>query len=195
MLPQRYKTTTIQSTLSKMNSQRPFSILSIGLIGQQKQKTGNKTKTHNDKKMNMKEKHVKINDENHNYSNYISQNSINSNLKGKDLYDTVFQKVNMSQNFNTTSGNLDIRTEVRLDEVHFFKPSSIQLQEITNQMIEESEEKLLVKKDHIFMDESMSKNLSGVVNLSKKIKKLQKPKHFFKAFEADISISPLKLEE
>lgn len=49
MLPQRKN--TLQSGLSKTNTQRPFSILSLGLIGSQKSKITNKAKGHNDKKI------------------------------------------------------------------------------------------------------------------------------------------------
>ena len=59
MLPQRPKS-TIQTGLIKNGGQRPFSILSLGLIGQQKPKASNKVKIHNDKKVKVKDANIKI---------------------------------------------------------------------------------------------------------------------------------------
>ena len=139
MLPQRPKV-NVQTGLIKPGTQRPFSILSLGLIGQQKPKTSNKVKSHNDKKMKVKDPNIKVHDENHNYSNYVSENSVNNDLKGEKMCDMVFQKNHMpSTQLNSTSSNLDFRMEVRNDAEIFSKPSNILLHEITNQMVEESE--------------------------------------------------------
>lgn len=139
MLPQRPKMPVGQANQIKMSNHRPFSILSLGLIGQQKPKTSNKVKNNNEKKVVVKEKRITVNDQNHNYSNYISEKSNNIDLKSKDLGDTVFQKVQMSSNnFDTTSWNLDTRKEYQQENKIFFKPNNILLNEITNQMIEES---------------------------------------------------------
>lgn len=58
-------------------------------------------------------------------------------------------------------------------------------------MIEESEEKFLIKRDEI--NDSLAKNQGGVVNLSKKIKKVEKPKHFFKYSEVTKEDSPFNM--
>jgi hypothetical protein len=127
MLPQRPKY-TLHASLIKNGGQRPFSILSLGLIGQQKPKASNKVKTHNDKKVKAKDANIKIHDENYDYSNYVSENSGNNDLKCKKLCDTVFEKNHMpSERLNSTSNNLDFRIEARTDSDIFAKPSNILL--------------------------------------------------------------------
>lgn len=70
MLPNRSKVFQNSGGSNKIGgASRPFSILSLGLMGQNKQKDSNKIKQHKEKKCAVT-KPTKIHDENENYGNF-----------------------------------------------------------------------------------------------------------------------------
>ena len=71
MLPNRSKVFQNSGGSNKIGgASKPFFILTLGLIGQNKQKNSNKVKQHKEKKCAVMTKPTKIHDENENYGNF-----------------------------------------------------------------------------------------------------------------------------